>query len=125
MTSMLSWQLRPKNFTRGRLAAILCGIYLTLVLAAWLFAIASVYFSDPSEGASLGGVYLIVLTSPLSFALIPLTDMLGLLDPTGLFGEILLWSLMLLPGLTQAGIGWLVIRGRRIVRPHNVEATPG
>lgn len=125
MTSMLSAQLRPKNFTRGRLAAILCGIYLTLVLAAWLFAILAIYLSDPDSGASLAGVYVIVLTAPLSFALIPLTDMLGLLDPTGLFGEILLWSLMLLPGLIQAGIGWLVMRGRRIVHPHDVEATRG
>lgn len=122
--SLLS-QMRPKNYSRGRLAAILCGLYLALVLAAWLFAIAGVYLSDPDGGASLAAVYVIVLTAPLSFALIPLEDLLGLLDPTGIFGEILLWTLMLLPGLIQAGIAWLVIRGRRVTPSREVQPTAG
>lgn len=113
MRSRLGSQLRPSHFTRGRMAALVCGGYLFLVLAAWLVTVYDAYFVD-SVGASMVGVYLIVLTLPSSLLFTSVLDMLGLLDPQNWLTESLLWVLMLLPGLLQAGLGWLVLRGPRI-----------
>ncbi len=33
----------------------------------------------------------------------------------GLAGEMLLWALIILPALVQAAIGWVVLRGRRVI----------
>lgn len=114
MSSTLRNHLRPERFTRGRVAAWICLSYLAIVTVAWLYTIYDAYFVD-QVGASFAGVYVIVLTAPTSFLLIPLEDLLGLLDPRGVAGEVLLWALMLLPALIQAGIGWVVMRGRRVI----------
>ncbi len=113
MRSRLGSQLRPSNFTRGRLAALICGGYLCLVLVAWLVTVYAATFVDHPD-ASLMGVYLIVLTIPSSFLFTTVLDVLHLLDPQNWFTETLLWTSMLLPGLFQAGLGWLVLRGPRI-----------
>ncbi len=113
MRSTLRSQLRPANFTRGRLAAVICGGYLALVLAAWLLTVYDAAFVDHPD-ASLMGVYLIVLTIPSSFVFTAVLDMLHLLDPQNAVTQALVWTSMLLPGLFQAGLGWLVLRGRRV-----------
>lgn len=113
MRSRLGSQLRPANFTRGRLAALICGGYLFLVLLAWLVTVYDASFVD-HVGASLTGVYLLVLTLPSSLLFTSALDMLHLLDPQGWLTESLLWIAMLLPGLVQAALGWLVLRGPRV-----------
>lgn len=121
MTSALRNHLRPEHFSRGRVAAWICVSYLALVTIAWLYTMYDAYFVD-HIGASLAGVYVIVLTAPTSFLLIPLEDLLGLLDPPGVAGEVLLWALMILPAFIQAAIGWVVLRGHRVI--HSAGGTP-
>lgn len=113
MSSRLGSQLRPSNFSRGRMAALICGGYLFLVLVAWLVTVYDAFLVD-HVGASLMVVHLIVLTIPTSFLFTSVLDMLNLLDPQNWLTESLLWISMLLPGLLQAGLGWLVLRGPRV-----------
>ncbi len=113
-------QLRPKNFARGRIAALLCGLYLTLVLAAWLSTIYDAYFVYHPD-ASFAGLPLIVLTAPLSFIATPLLGMLGAMDPRGFVQESLFWPQFLILGLIQTYAGWLVLRGRRLGTGHDRE----
>lgn len=123
MRSWLGSHLRPSNFTRGRMAAILCGGYLLLVLVAWLVTVYDGYFVD-HMGASLMGVFLIVLTIPTSLLFTSVLDMLQLLDPQNWLTESLLWISMLIPGLFQALLSWLVLRGSRVSAKNQPASQP-
>ncbi|MGC1209153.1 MAG: hypothetical protein WA880_14485 [Ornithinimicrobium sp.] len=120
-TPGLLGQLRPKNYTRGRLAAIICGIYLAVILAAWLYALFDAYFVE-NIGASFAGLYLLVLSAPLSFLMTSALDAMNALDPEGPIQEFIFWLGLLVPAVIQAGIGWLVLRGRRVVNSSGAEA---
>lgn len=76
MRSALSAQLRPADFTRGRLAAVVCGIYLLGVLVAG--AVLSMLFPD---GAAEGPGMVLIVAQSFLIALVHLRGWLILRGP--------------------------------------------
>lgn len=108
--------LRPGGFTRGRLAAGCCGVYLVLVVAAGVYTVYDAVFVE-TIGASFAALPLVVLTAPLSFVVSPVIGMVqGLLFPEGGGLGVVVLSVLLsfVLALAQAYLGWRVLRGRQL-----------
>ncbi len=73
------------------------------------------------EDASLAGIFIVMVTLPTSFLTMAVGDLFGVYDPEGVAGEIVRWSLWLLIGFIQAAIGWVILRGRRVI-PNSEDA---
>lgn len=126
MISTLWARLRPALYTRGRLAAALCVVYLLLVLAAGVYTIYDAVFVE-SIGASFAGLPLVVLTAPLSFVAVPAITMVqAMLFPNGggIGSTVVAVLTAFLLAAVQAYLGYLVLRGPRISAVEPVAPPP-
>ena len=104
-------QLRYRNYRFGLFAVIVTGAYLALVLASLLLIVYVRLFPDPEEvGATFEAVPAIIVTSPLSMALLTALEDVD-------FGVGPATLLLIFSGLVQAAVLYVVLRGRRRVAP--------
>ena len=99
--------LHPDRRRRTRLAKAVSLGYLLVVAAVFAFVL--VVTAMPHPDASLAGVWLYVVTLPMSL-LAPLTLWVPEAEPWALVVEIVLYALV------QAAALWLLIRGRGVAR---------
>ena len=105
--NFLQRQLHYRSYRFGLFAAIVTGVYLLLILVSlaylWYFQLNP----DPDEiGATFEAVPAIMLTSPLSLALLMSLDSIE-------FGPVLATLVLVVSGLVQASVLYVVLRGRR------------
>ena len=105
-------QLRFRDYRFGLVAGIVASVYLVVVLLSLAFILHYQANPDPNEvGATFEALPTIVLTAPTSFVLLPILAPLTYLVPgAGV-------PVLLVPGLLQAFLVYVLIRGRRRAAP--------
>lgn len=101
-------QLRFRNYNLGPFAIVVAVVYLFLVALALAYLLYHLFNPDPDAfGAAFEGLPAIALTAPTSLVL------LSALGPFGAFGSGAGLLALILPGLVQAFVLYVVLRGRR------------
>ncbi|WP_431813430.1 SCO4225 family membrane protein [Kocuria sp. cx-455] len=105
-------QLNFRNYNLGVLAIVAAGAYLFLVALALAYLLYFLVYPGPDAiGATFEGLPAIALTAPTSLLLLPVTG------PFDAFGPGAAVFVLVLSGLVQAFVLYVVLRGRRRVAP--------
>ena len=101
-------QLRFRDYNLGVFAIAAAGVYLFLVALALAYLLYFLVNPDPDAiGATFEGLPAIALTAPTSLLLLSATG------PFDVFGPGVALFVLILSGLVQAFVLYVVLRGRR------------
>lgn len=108
-------QLRFREYNLGAFAIVVTGVYLFLVALALAYLLYYQFNPDPDAiGATFEGLPAIALTAPTSLLLLSVT---GPFDAFSIVGPSVAVLVLILSGLVQAFVLYVVLRGRRREAP--------